>query len=380
MSLQAGSEFLPTTASGLAAGEERWLQLQVRWSRGSFSLDVALDIPLEGVTALFGRSGCGKSSLLRVIAGLERVPGAEVIFDGQVWQQARQFLPAERRRTGLVFQEHSLLPHLNVRGNLLYGWHRTPGAERRLQLAEVTGMLAIEDLLERRVDQLSGGQRQRVALGRALLSSPRLLLLDEPLAALDTQTKRDILPFLSRLAQQSGVPMILVAHAPDEVQRLADRVIFMRDGRAEAPCSLQQALADPATPLFADEGPASVLTGTLQAGVEAGYTDFAAGRVTLQVQMPSGLTVTPAQAVRLRVLARDVSLALGEPMDVSIQNQLPVAIRELHVRPGGTVQVDTELLNGQTLLAELTAASVQRLQLTPGMQVWALVKSVALMV
>lgn len=371
-----------TEAALSSVHESPCLQLRVRWPRGNFNLDVELDIPLDGVTALFGRSGCGKSSLLRVVAGLERVPGADVVFNGEVWQQGRQFLPAERRRIGLVFQEHSLLPHLDVRDNLLYGWRRTPERERRLQLPEVARMLAIDELLERRVHQLSGGQRQRVALGRALLSSPRLLLLDEPLAALDTQTKRDILPFLSRLAQQAGVPMILVTHAPDEVQRLADRVVLMHNGRAEPPCDLQQALAIPATPLFADEGPVSVLTGALQMGTEEGYTDFVAGGVRLQVQTPAGLSLStvPDTRMRLRILARDVSLALTEPVDISIQNQLPVMIRELHVRPAGTVQVDTELANGQRLLAELTAASVQRLRLAPGKQVWALVKSVALMV
>lgn len=355
------------------------LQIRAHWPRGGFTLDVALSVPLRGVTALFGRSGCGKSSLLRIVAGLDRVLGAEVICQGEVWQQDTQFLPPERRRVGLVFQEHSLLPHLDVRGNLLYGWRRTPESERRLQLDEVTDMLAIGDLLQRRVDQLSGGQSQRVSLGRALLRSPRLLLLDEPLAALDTQTKRDILPFLVRLSRQSGVPIILITHAPDEVQRLADRVVFMQDGGAEAPCELQQALGSPDTPLFADEGPVSVLTGTLQAAVEPGFTDFVSGAARLQVQTPVGGT-SAGEVVRLRVLARDVSLALDEPVRISIQNHLPVIIRALHVRPGGTVQVDTELANGQRLLAELTSASVQRLQLVPDMQVWALVKSVALMV
>src|SRR5690554_217572 len=358
------------------------LQVRAHWQRGGFTLDVALSVPLSGVTALFGRSGCGKSSLLRIIAGLDRVPGAEVICQDETWQQDRQFVPAERRRVGLVFQEHSPLPHLNVRDNLLYGWRRIPESERRLELDEITAMLAISNLLERRVDQLSGGQCQRVALGRALLSSPRLLLLDEPLAALDSQTKRDILPFLSRLAHQSGVPIILITHAPDEVQRLADRVVFMQDGRVEAPCGLQQALAIPATPLFADEGPVSVLTGRLQPGREPGHAEFVHEAVRLQVQTPfeAAGPSSIGEPARLRVLARDVSLALDEPLRISIQNHLPVIIRELHVRPGGTVQIDTELADGQRLLAELTASSVQRLQLARGTQVWALVKSVALMV
>lgn len=354
------------------------LQVNVNWPRGAFNLNVALSLPMSGVTALFGRSGCGKSSLLRVLAGLERVHGATVVCGDDVWQDRALFVPPEQRRVGLVFQEHSLLAHLDVKDNLLYGWRRTAPGDRRLQMTEVVEMLAIGDLLERRVDQLSGGQSQRVALGRALLRSPRLLLLDEPLAALDTQTKKDILPFLARLAQDSGVPMILVTHAPEEVQRLADRVVFMREGRAEEVCDLQDALADPATPLFADEGPVTVLNGTLSAGTEAGYSQFCNGATTLQLQTPTGALITSGGDVRLRVLARDVSLALSEPADISIQNQLPVTVLALHPREGGTVQVTTQLADGQRLLAELAASSVHRLQLSPGDHVWALVKSVAL--
>ncbi|HRJ24667.1 MAG TPA: molybdenum ABC transporter ATP-binding protein, partial [Thauera sp.] len=237
------------------------LSVRALLQRTGFTLDIDAALPLAGVTALFGRSGCGKTSLLRVIAGLDRAAGAEVRFGDALWQYGRHFVPLHRRRIGLVFQEHSLLPHLGVRDNLLYGYRRTPPAERRLHLQEVVDMLDIGELLDRSIDRLSGGQRQRVSLGRALLTSPRLMLLDEPLSALDTATKREIMPFLSRLAAEAGMPIVMVSHAPDEVERLADRVVFMHAGRIERIETLRQALARADSPLFADAGAVSVLEG-----------------------------------------------------------------------------------------------------------------------
>lgn len=360
------------------------LSLNVRWQRGQFLLDCQAQLPLQGVTALFGRSGCGKSSLLRVIAGLERVPGAEVHFADQLWQQDRLFLPPEKRRVGLVFQEHSLLPHLNVEGNLLYGWKRTPAALRRLHLPEVAAMLGIADLLERQVDQLSGGQAQRVALGRALLCSPQLLLLDEPLAALDTQTRREIMPFLSTLSRDAGVPIVLITHSPDEVLRLADRVVFMQNGRVDEICSLQQAMARPDSPLFMEEGPSSVLMGNLSAADEQGVCQFmaATGEVCLYVHgaQPSGMAESAQNGLRrLRILARDISVALDDPSRISIRNHLPVVIEQIMEMPAGRVLLKTRLVDGQVLMIELTSWSSQQLALAPGDQVWALIKSVALL-
>lgn len=352
------------------------LQIRAQLQRGEFRLDVDTRWPAQGVTALFGRSGCGKTTLLRVIAGMERVRGAEVWFGDQCWQSDSHWLPVEKRRLGLVFQEASLLPHLSVTGNLLYGYKRTPPTLRRLQLPEVSAMLGLESLLSRPVDQLSGGQKQRVALGRALLCSPQLLLLDEPLAALDTQTKREIMPFLSRLAQASGIPMMLITHTPDEVQRLADRVVFMRNGRIDELCSLQQALAKPDSPLFADEGPSSVLEGSLGTADEHGMRLFGPEGSQLRVQASDDTDMGPT---RLRVLARDVSVALDDPARISIRNHLVVTIRQLHELPDNRVLLDTTLQDGQTLLIEITPWSAQQLALSAGQRVFALIKSVALM-
>ncbi|VAW87430.1 Molybdenum ABC transporter ATP-binding protein ModC [hydrothermal vent metagenome] len=352
------------------------LSIKVCFTRQDFILDVAVDLPLDGVTALFGRSGCGKTTLLRVIAGLERVPDATVVFGHEVWQQGRCFLPLHQRRIGLVFQEHSLLPHLSVRGNLEYGYRRTPAALRRLELIDVVNMLDIGDLLDRSVDRLSGGQCQRIALGRALLSSPNLLLLDEPLAALDTQSKREIMPFLSRLTQQTGVPIILITHAPDEVEQLADHVVFMRQGLIERMETLREAIARPDSPLFDDAGPVAVLEGELKATDERGLQAFESESVCLLL---ASAGQQPGSRKRLRVLARDVSLALDEPKRLSILNHLPVIIERIDPESVGRVTLACRLTDGQLLLAQITPWSLQQLGLTTGQHVYALIKSVALL-
>lgn len=375
------------------------LSVRALLQRTGFTLDVDAALPLAGVTALFGRSGCGKTSLLRVIAGLDRAAGAEVRFGDALWQYGRHFVPLHRRRIGLVFQEHSLLPHLGVRDNLLYGYRRTPPAERRLHLQEVVDMLDIGELLDRSIDRLSGGQRQRVSLGRALLTSPRLMLLDEPLSALDTTTKREIMPFLSRLAAEAGMPIVMVSHAPDEVERLADRVVFMHAGRIERIETLRQALARADSPLFADAGAVSVLEGLPGAAGAHGLRAFGpeGARLWLSAsaavagegqadeafsdQPPAAGTAAPSprRLQRLRILARDVSLALDDPTRISIQNHLRVTIERIDTHAPGRALVSCRMADGQLLLAEVTPWSVAQLGLAPGQQVYALIKSVALL-
>lgn len=375
------------------------LSVRALLQRTGFTLDIDAALPLAGVTALFGRSGCGKTSLLRVIAGLDRAAGAEVRFGDALWQYGRHFVPLHRRRIGLVFQEHSLLPHLGVRDNLLYGYRRTPPAERRLHLQEVVDMLDIGELLDRSIDRLSGGQRQRVSLGRALLTSPRLMLLDEPLSALDTATKREIMPFLSRLAAEAGMPIVMVSHAPDEVERLADRVVFMHAGRIERIETLRQALARADSPLFADAGAVSVLEGLPGAAGAHGLRAFGPEGARLwlsasaavagegqadeafSAEQPAAGTAAPSprRLQRLRILARDVSLALDDPTRISIQNHLRVTIERIDTHAPGRALVSCRMADGQLLLAEVTPWSVAQLGLAPGQQVYALIKSVALL-
>jgi molybdate transport system ATP-binding protein len=351
------------------------LEIKACLRRKHFVLDVNAHISPNGVTALFGRSGCGKTTLLRVIAGLEKVPGATVRFRGLTWQDGRTFAPLHRRRIGLVFQEHSLLPHLSVRGNMAYGYRRTPVYLRRLQIDPVAEMLGIEDLLERPVHQLSGGQRQRVSLGRALLSSPQLLLLDEPLAALDTQTKREIMPFLSRLSLQAQVPIILITHAPDEVKRLADRVVFMESGKIALIEDLGVSLARPDSPLFDEKGPVSILRGTIEPAGHQGLSLFRAEGVALWLTGGNGAFGADR---RLKIWARDVSLAVDDPGRITILNQLPVVIEQVHSCTPGESTVFCRLENRQLLVSQVETMSLENLGIKAGRKATALIKNLIL--
>ena len=352
------------------------LQIKAQLHRTGGDMHVDVELPTEGVTALFGRSGCGKTSLLRIIAGLDRIAGAEVRFNDQPWQTRTDFVALEKRRIGLVFQESSLLPHLGVRGNLLYGYRRTPSERRHQDPDAIIALLGMESLLERRIDELSGGQRQRVALGRALLASPQLLLLDEPLSALDSASKREVLPLLERLANVAGVPIVYVSHAAAEVERLADHVALMERGRIESVETIQQALSRSDSPLFRDDGPASVLMGELCASAVPDLQLFRSGALTLRLP-PSGASHTLPAAVRLRIGARDVSLALEPLGGISILNQLPFTIEATQARAEGRVLVSGKLPNGDPLLAEVSAWSARELALHPGQRLVALVKAVS---
>ncbi|MGA7303844.1 MAG: molybdenum ABC transporter ATP-binding protein, partial [Rhodothermales bacterium] len=208
--------------------------------RDAFDMDVDLSVPAYGVTALFGPSGCGKTTLLRAIAGLERHSGGFLKVGDSIWQDQDVFLPPHRRPIGYVFQEASLFPHLSVRGNLDYGKKRVPDSERLLPLDQAVALLGIEPLLERKPNSLSGGERQRVAIARALAVSPRLLLMDEPLASLDLQRKQEILPYIESLRRELEIPVIYVSHLPDEVARLADHMVLLEAGRVRASGSVQE--------------------------------------------------------------------------------------------------------------------------------------------
>jgi molybdate transport system ATP-binding protein len=212
---------------------------------GDFALDFTLDAPASGVTVLFGPSGCGKTSVLRCMAGLERLPG-RLIVAGEVWQDEALFLPTHRRPIGYVFQEASLLPHLSVQRNLMFGHGRAQG-DKPIALDQIVELLGLAPLLDRGAARLSGGERQRVAIGRALLSQPRLLLMDEPLASLDQARKAEVLPYLERLHAELAIPLIYVTHDPAEARRLGDRMVVMAEGRASQTLDLAAAQPDPAT-------------------------------------------------------------------------------------------------------------------------------------
>ncbi len=351
------------------------IRARFRLDRGSFALDVDLTLPGQGVTALFGHSGSGKTTCLRAMAGLERAPGGYLAVGGEVWQDDARgvFLPTHRRPLGYVFQEANLFAHLSVRANLAFGQKRSPGKAR---LDEIAGLLGIDGLLDRQPDSLSGGERQRVAIARALLTSPRLLLMDEPLAALDLKRKLEILPYLERLHDELSIPIIYVSHAPDEVARLADHLVLLHEGRMVASGPLGETLARAdLPPAFADD--AGVVIETVLACHEAdalSRLDFAGACLRVgQRAEPLG------SRLRCRVHARDVSLALEPPRASSILNSFAATVAA--IAPTDTPgHVLVRLDVGPTpLLARITRRSQRELDIQPGRQVWAQVKAVALL-
>jgi len=352
------------------------LELKVALQRGAFALQAECALPTRGVTALFGRSGSGKTTLLRCIAGLERLP-ARVCFDGELWQDARHFVPTHRRAVGFVFQESSLFPHHDVRGNLLYGLARRGAAERRVRLEEAVALLGLETLLARRPHELSGGQRQRVAIARALLASPRLLLMDEPLSSLDEQSKAEILPHLERLHAALAIPILYVSHSLSEVMRLADDLALLQSGSVRAVGPLAELLTRTDLPLGGDEHRGTVLAGVIESHDERyhlSYVRVSGGLIALSLQ-----PLAPGTPVRVRVDARDVSVALVPPERSSISNVLPASVLDLSGEADAAQTLVRLRLGDELLLARITRRSAEQLALAPGVALYAQIKSVALM-
>jgi molybdate transport system ATP-binding protein len=353
------------------------LQLSAQTRLGGFTLDVELE-SAGGVTALFGRSGSGKTSIINVIAGLLRPARGRVELNGALlFDSARGInLPAERRRIGYVFQDARLFPHLSVRQNLRYGAFFNRGAGAAVDAGPVIRLLGLETLLERRPGALSGGEKQRVAIGRALLASPRILLLDEPLAALDLQRKGEVLGYIERLREELDIPIVYVSHAIEEVVRIADRVALVSEGRvlaSGAPDEIMSRLdLRPATGRY--EAGAVIETRVLAYDAHDDVTTlgFSGGRL-----LATNLDALIGEPVRVRVRARDVSLALRAPQDTSILNVLAGRIVEIVEGPGAAA--DVRLAVGEaTLLARVTRRSAERLGLRPGLEVYAMVKAISL--
>ena len=354
-----------------------WIRAHFKMQLDSFELDAAFSAPPGGVTALFGPSGSGKTTLLRCIAGLERASGS-LHVNGELWQDEKTFMPVHKRPLGYVFQEASLFPHLSVRANLEYGLRRIPLAERKVPLEQVVEWLGLSRLIERKDPaQLSGGERQRVAIGRALLTSPRLLLMDEPLSALDTVSKQEILPYLERLHRELNIPVLYVSHALDEVARLADHLVLLEKGRVIASGALGETLArlDLPTAHFDDAG--AVIEAEVAQHDEKYHLsklDFPGGHLWVsKVGQPFGTSV------RARVLARDVSIATQAPQGSSINNILNACIEEIRDEGPDKVMVRMQVGDTHMLLSRITRRSRDQLGLISGMYVCAQVKSVALM-
>ena len=353
------------------------LEVDVAVRRDDFHIEAAFtsDAP---IVAFFGRSGSGKTTLVNAIAGAVRPERGRIVIGGRVlFDSANGIdLPPEHRRVGYVFQDALLFPHMSVRANLDYGEALTPTAERVIDRNRVLALLGLQSLLERRPATLSGGERQRVAIGRALLTSPRVLLLDEPLASLDGARKSEILAYIEILRDELHLPIVYVSHALEEVTRLADRVVIISDGHVAAEGPAAQVLSRP------ELGP---LTGRFEGGavIEARVAShdpryelttltFAGG----QLVVPN-LDALPGERVRVRIRARDVSLALERPRGVSIQNVLPATVRSLGAEFGAIVDVSLDA-GGVPLRARITRKAAEELGLTAGLQVHALVKAVSI--
>lgn len=367
------------------------IHLRLNLARADFTLKVDLNLPARGITVLYGPSGSGKTSVLRCVAGLERARSAKgqgqetpacVAVGSEVWQDDRAgvFLPTHRRPLGYVFQEASLFEHLDVRGNLQYGlrrsWRGAQVAQGARALDEAVALLGIGHLLARRVQQLSGGERQRVAIARALATGPRLLLLDEPLAALDAARRQEILPWLERLRDELRLPMLYVTHSADELARLAQHLVVLERGQVRAAGLVEEVLAAIDGPVVVGEDAGVLLHGTVverSVPWQLARIAFAGGALWLRDD-----GVETGHAVRLRVLARDVSLALAEPRQTSIQNLL-LAVVDAIAPDVHASQVLVRLRCGESLLlARITRRACESLGLHAGLAVWAQVKSAAL--
>ena len=356
------------------------LQVRVRKRLGAFTLDAAFEGAANGVTAIFGPSGAGKSQLLAAVAGASRPDegrvalGQRVLFDGA----ARINVAMERRRIGWVFQDGRLFPHMSVAANLDYGARRAKGFDAGVRLDALLEVLDIGPLMSRRPAALSGGERQRVAIGRALLSQPALLLMDEPLAALDLGRRIEILPYLERLKRTFSLPILYVTHALSEVVRLADRLVVLEAGRVLAEGPLSEVLArEDLTVLSARPDAAVALDARVEHQDDAlGLTRLSLGAAALLVP---ALDAPVGERVRAAVQARDVLLALERPSGLSARNVLPAVVESVaSPRPDGAVLVRVRLNGGPALLSAVTRDAVQTLGLTSGMQLFAVIKAVAL--
>jgi len=354
------------------------MQVRLGLRRTGFELDVDLDLAGHGVTAVFGPSGSGKTSLLRAIAGLEPSAKGYVAIQDQIWQDDAQglFVPVHRRALGYVFQDANLFPHLSVAQNLAFGLRRVAPAKRRAELDQIVALLGIGHLLQRQPDTLSGGERQRAAIARALATSPRILLLDEPLAALDAARKAQVMPYLEKLHSELDLPVLYVSHALDEVARLADHLVLLEAGRVSASGPASELLTRLDLPLAHGDTAAAVLSAKVLSHDPDDHltrTGFEGGTLIVPQQAAS-----IGQTLRIRVQARDVSLTLHKQSGTSILNILSVTVTALSPDSPGQMMVALDA-GGCPLLTRITARSARLLGLTPGLALYAQIKGVAIL-
>jgi molybdate transport system ATP-binding protein len=351
------------------------VQVHYRLRRGDFSLDVDLDLPLRGITGIYGASGAGKTSLLRCIAGLERPLSGQLVVDGDVWDSSatNTWRDVHARDIGYVFQEPSLFAHLDVRRNIEYGMRRR-GNRSAAEIDKIVGMLGLGQQLNRMPDELSGGEAQRVAIARALSCSPRFVLMDEPLASLDQARKEEILPFLDRLHAEAEIPIIYVSHNIDEICRLCDHLVVMEGGVIAASGDLQSVLVAAGAAVLSGDQAGAVIYGTVQ--------DYDKNDDLTCLQFAGGQLWVPGEAgkrgaeLRLRIRASDVSLCRVKPEQSTILNILPARVESVRSDNGAAALVEVAL-GDASILSRVTRRSVRELNLQQGDTVFAQIKSVA---
>ena len=351
------------------------LEVSLNHAFDGFDLDCAFSAP-AGVTALFGRSGSGKTTIVQAVAGLLKPRRGRIVLDGRVLADSAgsTFLPPHKRRIGYVFQEGRLFPHLSVQQNLAYGQRfsdeRTGGAD----FSHITALLGIESLLARRPGSLSGGEKQRVAIGRALLSSPQLLAMDEPLAALDEPRKREILPYLERIRDEAGIPILYVSHSLNEVARLATTLVILEEGRIVEAGPAESVLSDPAMAArFGGREAGAILRGRVTRHHEDGLSEIAIDGGTLFLP---AVDAAPGLEIRARIDAKDVMLARRKPEEISALNVLKSRVISIQPGPGPGVLVQLSV-GDQNLLARITKRSAAALGLKPEMTIYAIAKTVS---
>lgn len=361
--------------------------IQAKKRRDGFVLDVAIEVSSPGVIALFGRSGCGKTTLANIVAGLLPADEARIVINGAELEGDGKRVPAEQRRIGYVFQDARLFPHLDVMANLRYGEKRTQrlmskirsapaSAQSPITLERVAPMLGLEALLSRRVQQLSGGERQRVALGRALLSQPQLLLLDEPLASLDAARREEVLPYLEKLRDELAIPMIYVSHQFEEVLRLATHVVLMDRGKVLTQGSLDDLSLHPELrAIVGQDAVGAVLHGTVEA--VDGDTGLATVRIGTNLLKIHLRAARAGASVRVQLLARDIILATSRPDNLSVRSVMTGTIARIVPDDSDTDLVYVDI-GGASVLSRVTRAASISLNLRAGQPVWVLVKSVSI--
>lgn len=353
------------------------IDIDLRATFGVFSLHAAFKAPKNGICAVFGKSGSGKTALLRSIAGLNHSCHGHVRVGDETWHDdtQRMFLPVHRRRVGYVFQEATLFPHLDVRHNLLYGFSRIAQGDRRVEFEKTVTLLGLAPFLSRRPSTLSGGERQRVALGRALLVSPRLLLLDEPVSALDRQGKREVLSYIEHIRDRLDLPMLYVSHSVEEVSRLADYLVVMEEGAVKMAGSMESMRTNPDSPLtHGSEAGVMISTTVLEHDDDyhLSYLSCGGGRIAV-----SRLEGTPGSVFRIAIKARDISISLSRPVGSSVLNSIPAVVTQV-ADDGPAHSLVCLSAEDTPLVAHITRKSARVLNLAVGQAVYANVKSVAL--